>query len=143
MNNMRVETPSVARASRTQTDFGLLAREHNLQTPSAVPFRRRAPSRRASTWRARDVAVLHAESRGDQDGVVDRLVGGAICSRVFDIAGCHVSSALLNFGGNRQQRLELRGNIRRLKVLLFVASGANLRGLRAAAQSSEWTSEAD
>ena len=40
------------------------------------------------------VAVVHTEGCGDQDGVMNLLVGGALCSGALDVRSCDVLAAL-------------------------------------------------
>ena len=58
--------------------------------------------------KAVNVAVVHAESRGNEDGVVDLDVGGPVRPRLGDIIGRDPLAVLLNLARDRGQRLELR-----------------------------------
>jgi len=65
-----------------------------------------------------DVAVVHAEGSGDEDGVVDFEVGGAEAARVGYVVGGHVFAAVLDFGGDDEERFEFVGNVRVLEITL-------------------------
>src|ERR1700691_167441 len=65
------------------------------------------------------IAVVHAEGRRNQHGVVNLQVGGALLPRACDIFGLNVLSATLYFTGDSQQRLEFAGDIRALKIALY------------------------
>src|SRR5262249_37491112 len=57
-----------------------------------------------------DVAVVHAERGGDQDGVVDLHVGGAGVAGGGDQVGGDLQAAALDRAGDGQQRAQLRGD---------------------------------
>ncbi len=55
-----------------------------------------------------DVAVEHAERRGDEDRVVDFHVGRALRAGTLDVAASVTClAALLDLAGDREQRLQL------------------------------------
>src|ERR1700683_5872515 len=68
-----------------------------------------------------DVAVAHAENRGDQYGVVDFLVVGAFVTCALDIFGGDVLTALLYFAGYGEQRLLLVRDGRGLEVAFYLS----------------------
>ena len=53
------------------------------------------------------IAVEHAEGGGDQHGIVNLLVGGAVSAGNLDILLAHVLPAFLYFACNREQRFHL------------------------------------
>ena len=63
-----------------------------------------------------DVAVVHAERRGDEHGVVDFPVGRSLGARALDVRSGDVLAALLHLTGDREQGLELWRDRRRLRI---------------------------
>jgi len=57
-----------------------------------------------------DIAVVHAEGGGDEDGVVDFEVGGAFAAGRGDIAGGDAAPAFLDFSGDDEESFELGRN---------------------------------
>ena len=54
-----------------------------------------------------DVAVVHAERRGDQHRVVDLDVGRALPARVLHVLGRDGAAVVLHLRGDREQRTQL------------------------------------
>jgi hypothetical protein len=52
-----------------------------------------------------DVPVVHAKRRGDEDRIVNFMIGRSRAARPFDIGGLYVLSALLYLARDCQQRL--------------------------------------
>ena len=66
-----------------------------------------------------DVAVEHAERRGDEHGVVDFEVGGAQLARALDVGGVTCLPLCRRLAGDDEQRLELVGDARRAAESCF------------------------
>ena len=58
-----------------------------------------------------DIAVVHAEGRGDQHGIVNLNFGCAMLARGFDIGTGDQLAILLDLTRNDQQRLELGADV--------------------------------
>jgi hypothetical protein len=54
-----------------------------------------------------DVPVIHAERRGDQNGVVDLGIGGASRPSRFHMLGGNLQPAFLHCGRDGEERLHL------------------------------------
>ena len=57
--------------------------------------------------KAIDVAVVHAEGGGDEDGVVNLKVGCALLARGFDVGGGDEFAVLLHLAGDDEECFEL------------------------------------
>ena len=58
-----------------------------------------------------DVAVIHAERRRDQNGIVYIQIARALLTRLVDKLGCDSLCVSLNMSSNLQQRFEFRGEV--------------------------------
>ena len=67
-----------------------------------------------------DIAVEHAECRGNQHGVVNLDVGGPVQARARHVAGHHVRPAARGLCSDDQQRLQLVGDAGLLEVVLHL-----------------------
>src|SRR5215471_11402253 len=63
-----------------------------------------------------DVAVVHAECGGDENGVVNLEICCAKVARMFHVFRRDVLATLLNFSGNYEERFELVGNVGVLEI---------------------------
>src|SRR6185437_1421645 len=70
-----------------------------------------------------DVAVVHAERSGDQHRVMDFEIGCAEGASLGYVFGGDALAALLHFACDCEQRLELGGDCRFLKICLYLLHG--------------------
>src|ERR1700691_4861921 len=63
-----------------------------------------------------DVAVVHAEGRGNQHRVVNLDIGGALLFRPRNVVRADTLAILLYLAGNRQQSFQLRTHGSTLKI---------------------------
>ena len=75
-----------------------------------------------------DVAVVHAECGGDEDGVVNLQIGCALFAGVRDVVGGDVLSALLDLACDGEEGLELVGDLRLMEVAFDLFDQAEVFG---------------
>jgi len=85
------------------------------------------------------IPVIHAEGRGNENGVVNFEIRSAFLPRSLDVLGEHSFAVLLNLPRDLEKRLELRANRRMLMVETdcidqFVISVEVMRGGRSVAR---------